>query len=478
MASISNLGVGSGLDLTTLYNNLEAAENTKLTTITNQKTTYTAQLSAYGKLQSALTSLQTATAALGKAATWNSTTVNSTNTSFSAATTSDATVGDYTVNVSQVAKAQVLMSSSIPSNTTQLGGTTTDNTRTITITQAGTTTPLTVQLSDSDTSLTGIANAINKAGGNVSATVMKATDGDYRLMLTSKSTGTDYNMTVTVTGDDTLQQKIGHDSTSSALAVQTASQNAKVSINNVAIERASNTITDALPGVTLTLKSKSTADETLSIGRATDANTTAINNWVTAYNSLQSTIASVTKYVAVDAGADSQSSSNGALLGDSNVRSIQSQLRSLLTDVQSQSGNYKILAQLGITQNPVTGSDGSTGTLTVDSTKLSKALTDNPEAVQAYFIGDGTKTGLATKMNNTLTTMLSTATGSTGVIQNAQDGINKTIKTLDQRYTDMEATIEATMARYKSQFTALDTMVSKLNSTAAYLTQQFSSSNS
>jgi len=59
MASISNLGVGSGLDLTTLYNNLEAAENTKLTTITNQKTTYTAQLSAYGKLQSALTSLQT-----------------------------------------------------------------------------------------------------------------------------------------------------------------------------------------------------------------------------------------------------------------------------------------------------------------------------------------------------------------------------------------------------------------------------------
>ena len=81
-------------------------------------------------------------------------------------------------------------------------------------------------------------------------------------------------------------------------------------------------------------------------------------------------------------------------------------------------------------------------------------------------------------MNNALASMLSTATGKTGIIQNAQDGINKTIKTLDQRYTDMEVTIEATMARYKSQFTALDTMVSKLNSTAAYLTQQFSSSRS
>lgn len=476
MASISNLGVGSGLDLTTLYNNLETAENTKLTTITNQKTTYTAQLSAYGKLQSALTNLQTATTALGKTSTWNSTSVNGTNTAFSATTSSDATVGNYAVNVSQLAKAQVLMSSSFDSNTEKLGATTTDNTRMITITQPGTTTPLKVSLSDSDTTLTGIANAINKAGGNVTATVMKADDSDYRLMLTSKSTGTQYDMTVTVSGDDTLQQKIGHDSNNTGLTVQTASKNALVSINGVQIERSGNTITDALPGVTLTLKTKSTADETLDITRATDANSTAVNNWVNAYNSLQSTIASVTKYVAVDAGADNQSASNGALLGDANVRTIQSQLRSLLTDVQG--GTFKIMAQLGITQNPVIGTDGSTGTLKVDTAKLSKALTDNPQAVQDYFIGDGKTTGLATKMNNALASMLSTATGKTGIIQNAQDGINKTIKTLDQRYTDMEATIEATMARYKSQFTALDTMVSKLNSTAAYLTQQFSSSRS
>lgn len=476
MATISNLGVGSNLDLTTLYNQLETAERTKLTAITTQQTTYNAQLSAYGKLQSALTNLQTATAALGKTATWNSTTVGSTNTSFSATTTSDAAVGSYSINVGQVAKAQVLMSDSFTSGTEKLGGTTTDGTRTITITQPGTEDPLEITLSDSDTSLNGIASAINKANGNVTATVIKAEDGDYRLMLTSKSTGTDYDMTVTVTGDDTLQQKIGHDATSSGLNVQTASQNAEVTVNGVKIVRSSNTISDAVTGLTLTLKAKSTADETLEITRATEENNKAISDWVTAYNALQSTIASVTKYVKTDSGSSSQSSNNGALLGDTNVRSIQSQLRSLLTDVQG--GTYAIMAQLGITQDPTVGSDGSTGNLKIDTTKLTKALTDNPQAVQEYFIGDGKTTGFATQMNNTLTKMLDTTSGSTGVIKNAQDGINKTLKTLEQRYDAMEASIEATMARYKAQFTSLDKLISQMNNTANYLTQQFSSSSS
>ncbi|HEX4500790.1 MAG TPA: flagellar filament capping protein FliD [Scandinavium sp.] len=464
MATISNLGVGSNLDLTTLYNQLESAENTKLTTITNQQSTYNAQLSAYGKLQSALTNLQTATANLGKTATWNSTAVTSSNTAFSATSTGDATVGNYNVNVIQVAKAQVLTSGSFASSTSTLGGTTSDGTRKLTITQPGTTTPLEVTLSDSDTSLTGIASAINKANGNVTATVVKAGDNDYRLMLSSKSTGTAYDMTVS-SDDPTLQQAM-------SLTVQSASQNAKVSVNDITIERSDNTISDALPGLTLTLKSKSTADEGLVVSRTTDSNNKAITDWVTAYNSLQSTIASVTKYAAVDAGSD-QSANNGALVGDGNVRSIQSQLRSLLTNVQG--GTYAIAAQLGITQDPITGSDGSTGNLKIDATKLTKALSDNPQAVQQYFIGDGKTTGFATLMTNTLTKMLDTSSGSSGVIKNATDGINSTLKTLSQRYDDMSDTIDSTMARYKAQFTSLDTLISQLNNTASYLTQQFSS---
>ncbi|HAS1952545.1 TPA: flagellar filament capping protein FliD [Enterobacter asburiae] len=472
MATISNLGIGSA-GLGDLYNQLDAAERTKLTTITSQQSTYNAQLSAYGKLQSAMTSLQTATAALGKATTWNSTSVSSTNTAFTATTTADASVGSFVVNVNQVAKAQALTTGSYTNNTDLLGDTT-GTTRKITITQPGTKTPLEVNLADGDTSLAGIASAINKANGNVTASVIKAKEGDYRLMLSSKTTGTDGAMTISVTGDDKLQSAIGYDSTTKtgALTVNTEAQNAIVVVNNISIERQSNTITDALPGVTFSLKAESKADETLEVSRATDANQKAISDWVTAYNSLQSTINSLTKYVPVDAGSGRQSTSNGALVGDANVRGIQSQLRGLLTEVQS--GSVQIMAQLGITQDPVKGSDGTVGNLKIDTDKLKKALTDNPTAVQQYFVGDGKTTGMATRMSKTLDTMLSTSTGSAGVIQNAKDGINKTLKTLGERYDAMEATIDATMARYKTQFTSLDVLVTKMTSTANYLTQQFS----
>ena len=296
-------------------------------------------------------------------------------------------------------------------------------------------------------------------------------------MLTSKTSGTANDMTVSVSGDSTLQNVIGYDSSThtGVMNQQTASQNSQVIINDITIERSTNTITDALPGITLSLKNESTSSENLNITRAADTTQKAITDWVTAYNALQSTITSVTKYVKVDAG-ESQSANNGALIGDSTVRSVQSQLRGLLTEVQS--GSYAILAQLGVTQDTATGADGSLGNLKVDSSKLSKALTDNPEAVQEYFAGDGKTTGLATQMGTMLTNMLSTTAGKEGIIKNATDGINTTLKTLDKRYDAMEANIEATMARYKAQFTNLDTLMSKMNNTSTYLKQQFSSSSS
>jgi len=469
MATISNLGVGMP-GLSDLYDKLQAAEETKLTAIATQKTKYDAQITGYGKLQSALTNLQTAAAKLAKTDTWNSTSVTSTNTAFAATTSTNANVGEFTINVNKSAKGQVLTTApgTIESNTKQLGETTGAN-RTITITQAGADSkPLTVTLADGDTSLNGIAKAINAANGNVTASIVKADDGDYRLMLSSKTTGTDSDMTVTVTGDDTLNAVIG----SAALNEQVKSQNAVVNVNGIEIIRQSNTVTDALPGVTLTLKAPSTADETLSVTRSTDDNKKAVTDWVTAYNALQSTITSLTKYEPPATGATAQNSSNGVLMGDSTIRGVQSDLRALLTNVQT--GSDGIMAQVGITQDPLEGADGTFGNLKIDDKKLTQALTDNPAGVQAYFVGDGKTTGFATQMNSKLTDMLSTSVGKEGVIQNAKDGINATLKTIGKRYDAMELSIEATMARYKKQFSDLDSLVTKFNGTASYLTSQFS----
>lgn len=479
MASVSSLGAGTSLDLDSLYTSLETAEKTKLTAITKQQTTYNSKLSSYSKLQSSMAALETAAAALTKPTAFSATAVTSTNTSFTATTDATASTGDFTVDVDQIAKAQTLISGSVSSNSSQLGATT-GGSRTLTISQAGTTTPLTLTLTDSQTSLSGIADAINKSAGNVSASIIKASSGDYRLMLSSKTTGTDSDMTISVTGDDTLQSVIGYNASATGtqnMSVQTASQNAKLSINGVAVERSSNTISDALTGVTLNLKAASTdaAGETLTVSRSVDDTKKTINAFVTAYNSLKSTIASVTKYTAVTAGS-SQSSSNGALLGDSVVRSVENSMNSILTSVQG--GSYSILAQLGITIDPTTQSDGTTGVLSVDDTKLTAALTNNPQAVSQFFIGDGKTTGFATQLDSTLTAMLSTSVGKEGIIKNAQDGINSTLKTLSDNYDKMSDSIDATMARYKTQFTNLSTLVNSLTNTATYLTSQFSSTSS
>lgn len=479
--SISSLGVGTTLDLDALYTQLETAENTKLTAITTQQTSYQAKLTAYGTLSSAMTSLQTAMTALTKSATFTATAVTSSNTAFTATTDATASAGDYNVVVEQIAKAQSLLSGSFASTTTKLGGTTSDGTRTISISQ-GSGDPITITLKDSQTTLSGIVSAINSSGANVSASIITASSGDSRLLLTSKTTGSEGDITLSVTGDDTLKGLIGYDSTSTDTqnySVQTPSQNAKFSINGVAIERSSNTVSDALTGVTLNLKaasSNTTTGETLTVGAATDTTLTAIKAFVTAYNSLQSTINTITKYTAVESG-DDQSSSNGALLGDNTVRTVQTRLASMLASAQG-SGSISILSQLGITTNTTKTSSGTVGTLSLDEDKLKTALTSNPQAVSEFFIGDGEKTGLATTMSSKLTDMLSTTTGKEGIIQIAKNGVQSTISDLSDRYDRMEATIESTMARYKTQFTNLSTLINTLNNTSSYLTQQFASTSS
>lgn len=478
MASISSLGAGTSLQLDTLYTQLETAENSKLTVITNQQSTYNSQLTAYGKLQSSLSALETATAALGKSTTFSATSVSSTTTAFSATTDSTATVGDYNVTVQQIAKAQSLISNSFTSKSTQLGDG--SGSRTLTITQPGSTDPLNITLTDSQTTLSGIADAINKSAGNVSATIISASNGDYRLMLTSKTTGSTGDMTIT-SSDSTLQSAVGYSASATGtqnMSEQTASQNAKFSVNGIAMERSSNTVSDALTGVTLNLKSASptASGETLSVTRAIDSSKTAVKAWVTAYNSLQSTIASVTKYTAVTQGSD-QAASNGALLGDNTVRTVQTKLASMLTNLQS-GGAYSVLSQLGITTDPTKQADGSLGALTIDDSKLTDALTNNPQAVSSFFVGDGKTTGFATQMDSTLTAMLSTTVGQEGIIKNATDGINSTLKDLSTRYDAMQDSIDATMARYKTQFTNLTTLVNSLTNTSTYLTSQFNNSSS
>ena len=130
--------------------------------------------------------------------------------------------------------------------------------------------------------------------------------------------------------------------------------------------------------------------------------------------------------------------------------------------------NIKSLSQIGITSNP------STGKLELDNTKLETALSKDSSGVKELIVGDGKKTGITTAMATNLTDWLSTK----GIIQAAKDGVSKTLNNLTAQYNAVSERIDNTVARYKAQFTQLDVMMTSLNNTSSYLTQQFENTSS
>lgn len=251
MASFSNLGVGSGLPLSTMLDNLQTAEKAALKPISTQQSAYTAKLSAYATMKSALTTFQTANTKLNSADLFTATTATSSSTAFSATTSGSTVAGKYSISVTQLAQAQVLTSAVQSSNTAALGDSSASS-RSIAITLKDGTSK-SVTLSSDQTSLTGMRDAINGADAGVTATIIKVSDGSFRLSMSANKTGSDNAVTkIAVTGDDTLQGIVGYDASASsnAMTQSVPAQNAQLTVNNVAIENSSNQISDALEGIT------------------------------------------------------------------------------------------------------------------------------------------------------------------------------------------------------------------------------------
>ncbi|EML9985734.1 MULTISPECIES: flagellar filament capping protein FliD [Citrobacter] len=463
MASFTSLGVGSNLPLDTLLTNLTTAEKGRLKPITQQQSSFTARLTAFGTLKSSLEKFQTANTALNDATLFKSTTAVSNSTDLTVSTTAGAAAGIYKINVTQLAQAQSIRTTSTVTDSKAAQGN--DNAqRTLIIKQDGKEKPLEIKLTKDQTSLEGMRDAINNANGGVTASIVKVKDNDYQLVLTSSNTGLANQMSVSVSGDEKLNQFISFNnpnSPNSNVEQIVEAKDAELTVNGINIVRSSNTVTDAPQGLTLNL-TKEVKDVTVTVSNSNDKSTTAIKAWVDAYNSLVDTIGSLTKYTSVDAGAEEQDASNGALLGDSTVRTIQTGIRGQFSS-SANDGKFQTLSQMGITQ------DGTTGKLKIDDEKLKKALTDNSVDVQQLLVGDGKETGITTKVASLVKGYLA----DDGIIDSAQDSINATLKKLTKQYLSVSASIDDTIARYKAQFTQLDTMMSKLNNTSSYLNQQF-----
>lgn len=468
MASVSALGVGSNLKLGDLLDNLTQSEQGRLTPLTSQQTSYKAKLTAWSVVQSSVQKVQSAAEALSKAQNIATTKVTSTNTAFTATIDASADASNYSVEVTQLAQAQSLVSGKFGSKTDALSTlkSDADNPRTLVFTQGSGDKQkiMSVTLGDDQTSLTAIRDAVNKQQGGVTASIIQADDNTFHLSFTARDTGENNAMRVEVTGDSDLNTQLGYDAKNpiaGKMSETVAAKDAELKINDIEIRRSSNTITGAPEGVTLNLtQTNEGKPEQLKVAKDTAPMKSAIKTFVDAYNSLQTTINSQTKYTAADKGSTTQNSSNGDLLGDGTLRSIQTQLRSMLSAPVG--GDIANLASLGITQDV-------TGKLTIDDTKLDKNLNEKPASVSAFFTGDGKETGFGVVTNKLLTGFL----GDDGAIKSATNGIDKTLKNIDDRIKTTNISINSTIERYKKQFTQLDGLVNQLTNTGNYLTKQF-----
>ena len=465
---ITSLGVGSSLDLAGLLSQLQAAELAPTTVLANQINSAQTKISAYATLQSAIQAVQSAAATLGKASTFDSVKSSVTGSDITATAATGAIAGSYKVVVTALAQADQLQSSTaIPTATA--GSQSFGSGGSITITLANGSSNTIDLTGNSDTSLQGVINAINNdSSAGVNATAVNNGSGGEYLMLTGSQTGsTNAISSISVSGNSTLASALTYTagaSSGNTLTLSQSAQNAAATINGIAVTSSSNTIASAINDVTLTLNSVTASGGSNTLNLTADASVpeNAVQAFVTAYNTLQSTIGSLTAF-------NTANSTSSPLTGDNTTHSAQTAIAAALR-VYIGTGTLQSLADLGIT------TDAQTGKLNLDTTKLDTAITTDPTDVSAMFTGTS---GLAAQMQSATNTILgNSASGVTGTLSYATSGLQQTITALQNQYNTLLSTVTGDMNRYRTEFTNLDTLLSTMNSTSTYLTQQFDAMNS
>ncbi|WP_367848655.1 flagellar filament capping protein FliD [Rhodoferax sp. WC2427] len=482
---ISSTGIGSGLNVENIITKLVALETQPLTSLQLKATIIQTKISDYSQIKSLVSTLTDTASKLSLDSGWNTVAVSSSNSAaVSATVTGIASATSFSVGVSQLAKAQSSVSDAVTAGaavgsagtlTLQLGtwGPARAN-ATGSLFTPGSAASVNVTVAASDT-LAQIAAKINDAGSGVVATVLTDASGD-RLMLRSASTGEAQGFRVQA--NDTGDGNNTNDSGLSALAFDLdldpgntaaptvaaygmgantyqAGQNAKATINGIAVTSANNSFKDVVAGLTITASAVTTSDAELITTNDKAALTKNIQAFVDAYNAVNKYLADATSY-------DDATKKSGDLQGDSTAIGLRNSLRSLLgTGVVG--GSYKRLSDVGL-------SVARDGSVTVDATKLGTAL-DNPANVKILFAQkntDASTNGIARKVKTFADGLLAFSGG----LNNKADSLAAETKRNMANQDKVTARAAAVEKRLRTTYTALDTKMAGLTALSTYITDQ------
>jgi flagellar hook-associated protein 2 len=452
MANVQFGGLITGLDVNALITGLVKAERQSINVLQSQKVRYQAQdavitslIGALGSLKSSAENLSLSTDFIKRSATSSDTTV------LTAGAASTALLGTSVITVDTLATAKSVKSASFADSGSAIG----TGTLTITVGSVGTS----VVINGTNNTLAGLRDAINNSGAKVNASIVNVgtSTPDYRLVVQSKDTGT--ANAVTISG--TLAG--GTDPFPAGGEVVQAAADAKFAVNGLTLTRSSNTISDALAGVTLVLVKEGDRDGVIeatdAIAKVTVASdsaalTSKIKKLVEDFNA-------VNKIVNDQFTINPNSKRQGAAAGDASLRGVMSRLRNELSAPGGgTSVKYRTLSDIGITFQ-------KNGSLSLDDAKLSAAFAEDATAVSQLFIA--VQNGVGKRIADAVDDFVSAVDGA---LTFRQKGIGQSIKRIDDKVAREETRIAVMEERLTKQFSALEKLVSDLKSQGDFLSQQ------
>jgi flagellar hook-associated protein 2 len=442
MANISSAGIGSGLDVDGIVQSLMKLERRPLDFLQVRQNQFEAQLSDFGQVKSALSTFQSALNDLGSISKFQ---VNkgssSDDTIFTASTTSSAIPGSYAIRfdddgINQLAVADKKNSTVAVAD----ADTSISATGSLRIEVGNASNYFDVVIDSSNDTLSGIRDAINNASDNagVTATIINA-DGGPKLILTSNDTGTNNAFT--------LSDQSGNVAATLGMTDIVTAQDAVVNIDGFTVTSNSNSITSAIQGVTIELGALDTlgVSQTLSITRDNEKVSESVQAFVDAFNTLRGVLSSARA---------------GNLNGDNTLLSIENRIRGIMnTSPSGVTTAFNYLSEIGITTQ-----EG--GDLALDTTKLTAALDQDFSGIAQMMAND--PEGYTFRLKNVMDDFL----GFDGLVTAKEDGLNARIDQLDDQQFNMEYRLQLIERRYRDQFSALDTLVSNMQATSTFLTQQ------
>ena len=449
MASITTSGIGSGLDVAAIVAQLVTAERAPAQTrLDTREAEALSKLSALGTVKSALASFQTALEPLKTLETFQGRTATSANEDiFTASAGASAAPGRYAIEITTLASGHKIRSDAFASDDTVVGSGT--------LTISSDSEVFTVDIASPNDTLAEIADAINSSEFNtkVLATIVNSVDGAH-LVLSSSETGASSAITVQVAGDpglDTLiYDPIGG---TTNMTEVTAAADADLLIDGLQVTSSSNVIEDAVEGVIVDLVSANPGTTyDLTVNYDTDGAREKLREFVDAYNNLLTTLASQTSF-------DVETLQASALFGESSVRNLVSDIRSTTGGIISgTASSFSSLIEIGISTN-------LDGTLSIDEAAVSDAFAQDFDDV-GRLLSD--EVGFA----STLDDLVSSFLAPTAALETRTDGLELLIDDITDQREALDRRMFALQTRLNAQFSALDTLISQLDSTSAFLGQQ------